>query len=270
MVVTAAATQTRDFAWARANTPVDARATWTDVTSAYATLSVMGPRARDLLQSLTPNDLSNAAMPFGSSEIIELGYALVRATRITYVGELGYELYISTEFARGVYDVIVEAGQAFGMRHAGYHALDALRLEKGYRHWGHDIGPEDTPLESGLGFAVKLGKAIDFIGRDALRARKAKPITRRLASFLLKDGSHMLYRDEPVWQDGRRVGRIASGGFGHTLGASVGLGWIDSPDGDVVARIEAGGFEIEIAGERIATAASLAPFYDPKSTRIRV
>jgi len=269
MVVTAAATQTRDLAWARANTAMDARASWTDVTSAYATLSVMGPRSRELLQSLTPNDLSNAAVPFASSVTIELGYALVRATRITYVGELGYELYVPCEFARGVYDVIAGAGQAFGMRHAGYHALDTLRLEKGYRHWGHDIGPEDTPLDSGLGFAVRLDKAIDFIGRDALRACKEKPATRRLASFLLRDAAHMLYRDEPVWQADRRVGRIMSGGFGHTLGASVGLGWIEAPDGDATARIDAGGFEIEIAGERVAAAASLAPFYDPKSTRIR-
>jgi 4-methylaminobutanoate oxidase (formaldehyde-forming) len=269
-VVTAAATQTRDLAWARANTLGDARATWTDVTSAHTTLSVMGPRARELLQSLTPNDLSNAALPFGHSALIELGYALVRATRITYVGELGYELYIPSEFARGVYDVIVEAGRAFGLRHAGYHALDTLRLEKGYRHWGHDIGPEDTPLESGLGFAVKLDKAIDFIGRDRLHARKQKPATRRLASFLLKDDVHLLYRDEPVWQDGRRVGRIMSGGFGHTLGASVGLGWVQASDGDVPACVEAGGFEVEIAGERVAAIASLPPFYDPKSARIRV
>jgi glycine cleavage system aminomethyltransferase T/glycine/D-amino acid oxidase-like deaminating enzyme len=269
MVVTAVATQTRDLAWARANTAMDARASWTDVTSAYATLSVMGPRSRELLQSLSPNDLSNAAVPFGSSVTIELGYALVRATRITYVGELGYELYVPCEFARGVYDVIAGAGEAFGLRHAGYHALDTLRLEKGYRHWGHDIGPEDTPLDSGLGFAVRLGKAIDFIGRDALRSRKDKPATRRLASFLLRDAAHMLYRDEPVWQAGRRVGRVTSGGFGHTLGASVGLGWIEAPDGDAIARLDAGGFEIEIAGERVAAVASLAPFYDPKSTRIR-
>jgi 4-methylaminobutanoate oxidase (formaldehyde-forming) len=269
MVVTAAATQTRDLAWARANTPFDARATWTDVTSAYATLSVMGPRSRDLLQSLTPNDLSNEAVPFGNSAIIELGYALVRATRITYVGELGYELCVPTEFARGVYDVVAEAGRAFGLRHAGYQALDTLRLEKGYRHWGHDIGPEDTPLESGLGFAVRLGKAIDFIGREALRPRKDKPVTRRLVSFLLQDTAHLLFRDEPIWQDGRRVGRIMSGSFGHTLGASIGLGWTNVPDGNAAAQISAGGFEIEIAGERIAATASLAPFYDPKGLRIR-
>ena len=269
LVVTAAATQTRDLAWARAHTPTDARATWTDATSAYATLSVMGPRSRELLQSLTPSDLSNATIPFGCSGIIELGYALVRATRITYVGELGYELYIPTEFARGVYDVVAEAGRAFGMRHAGYHALDTLRLEKGYRHWGHDIGPEDTPLESGLGFAVKLDKPTAFIGRDALRAAKERSATRRLASFLLKNPIHTLYRDEPIWQNGERAGRIMSGGFGHTLGASVGLGWIDVPDGNAQARVSAGGFEIEIAGERVAATASLAPFYDPKSLRIR-
>jgi 4-methylaminobutanoate oxidase (formaldehyde-forming) len=267
LVVTAAATQTRDLAWARANTPTDARATWTDVTSAYATLSIMGPRSRELLQSLTPSDLSNTAIPFGTSAIIELGYALIRATRITYVGELGYELYIPTEFARGVYDAISGAGREFGLRHAGYHALDTLRLEKGYRHWGHDIGPEDTPFESGLGFAVKLGKPIEFIGRDALVKRKSEPLARRLAGFLLKDPAYQIYRDEPIWQNGARVGRIMSGGFGHTLGAAIGLGWIDAPD--AAERVEAGGFAVEIAGERVAATASLAPFYDPKGQRIR-
>lgn len=268
LVVTAAATQVRDLAWARANTGAGRRASWTDVTSAYATLSIMGPQSRALLQSLTPNDISDAALPFGMSAVIELGYALVRATRITYVGELGYELYIPTEFARGVYDAIVAAGKDFDLRHAGYHALDTLRLEKGYRHWGHDIGPEDTPLESGLGFAVKLGKAVDFIGKDALIARRSKPAARRLVGFMLSDAAHVLYRDEPVWQNGKRVGRVMSGGFGHTVGASVGLGWIDVP-ADAAEQVKDGQFEIEIAGERVTARASLVPFYDPKGARIR-
>jgi 4-methylaminobutanoate oxidase (formaldehyde-forming) len=268
LVVTAAATQVRDLAWARANTAADERATWTDVTSAFATISIMGPQSRALLQSLTPSDLSDSALPFGMSAMIELGYALVRATRITYVGELGYELYIPTEFARGVYDAIFGAGKDFGLRHAGYHALDTLRLEKGYRHWGHDIGPDDTPLESGLGFAVKLGKAIDFIGKDALIAHKQKLAARRLLGFRLSDPAYILYRDEPIWRNGERAGRIASGGFGHTIGASVGLGWIDMPAGGK-ERADAGAFEIEIAGERVAATASLTPFYDPKGTKIR-
>jgi 4-methylaminobutanoate oxidase (formaldehyde-forming) len=268
LVVTAAATQVRDLAWARANTAADKRAAWTDVTSAYATLSIMGPKSRALLQSLTPNDISDAALPFGMSAMIELGYALVRATRITYVGELGYELYIPSEFARGVYDAIVAAGAEFGLRHAGYHALDTLRLEKGYRHWGHDIGPDDTPFESGLGFAVKLGKAIDFIGKKALFACRQKTATRRLVGFRLDDPERILYRDEPIWQSGGRVGRIMSGGFGHTIGASVGLGWIETP-GDPAEQVKAGQFEIEIAGERVPATASLAPFYDPKGAKIR-
>jgi 4-methylaminobutanoate oxidase (formaldehyde-forming) len=268
LVVTAAATQVRDLAWARANTAADKRAIWTDVTSAYATLSIMGPKSRALLQSLTANDLSDSALPFGMSAMIELGYALVRATRITYVGELGYELYIPSEFARGVYDAIVSAGREFGLRHAGYHALDTLRLEKGYRHWGHDIGPDDTPFESGLGFAVKLGKSIDFIGKNALIACRQKPAARRLVGFRLDDPDHILYRDEPIWQNGGRVGRIMSGGFGHTIGASVGLGWMEVP-GDPAEHVKAGQFEIEIAGERVPATASLAPFYDPKGAKIR-
>jgi len=268
LIVSAAATQVRDLAWARANTPADARATWTDVTSAYATLSVMGPNARDLLQALTPSDLSDAALPFGTSRLIEIGYALVRATRITYVGELGYELYIPTEFARGVYDAILSVGERYGLRHAGYHAMDCLRLEKGYRHWGHDIGIEDTPLESGLGFAVKLGKG-DFIGRDALLAAQARPSKRRLVGFRLEDPAPLLFRDEPVWQHGARIGRITSGAYGHTLGAAVGLGWIETGSASARDLIAKGGFEIEIAGERFAAVASLAPFYDPKHERIR-
>ena len=269
LVVTAAATQARDLAWARRNTAPEARATWTDVTSAYATLSIMGPKARDLLQSLTPDDVSDIGIPFATSREIEVGYGLIRATRITYVGELGYELYIPAEFARGIYDAILACGARFGLRHAGYHAIECLRLEKGYRHWGQDIGTEDTPFGAGLAFSVKLGKAADFIGRNALIARKYQPEQRRLASFLLNDATPLLIRDGPIWQHGERVGRITSGAYGHTLGASVGLGWIDTR-GDMAADcVERGGFEMEIAGERFPATARLTAFYDPNGLRIR-
>ncbi len=168
LIVTAAATQTRDFAYLQEHIPDDARAIAIDVTSSQAVLSIMGPNSRALLQTLTDADLSNDAFPFGTSQIIDLAYARVRASRVTYVGELGWELYIPTEFATGVFDALVAAGEAFGLRHAGYHALNSLRTEKGYRHWGHDITTDETPLEAGLGFAVAWDKQGGFIGRDAL------------------------------------------------------------------------------------------------------
>ncbi len=168
LIVSAAATQTRDLAWLRRHIPESARAVAFDATSAYAVLAVMGPSSRDLLSRLTDADLSNAAFPFGTSQVIDLGYARVRASRITYVGELGWELYIPTEFAQDVFDRIVAHGDRVGLRLAGYHAMNSLRMEKGYRHWGHDITDEDTPLQAGLEFAVAWDKKGGFIGRDAL------------------------------------------------------------------------------------------------------
>src|SRR5690348_3850266 len=227
LIVTSAASQTRDFAWLKRHIAEDVRAGVVDVTSAYAVLSVMGPRSREHLQSLTPDDLSNSAFPFGTSREIELGYALVRATRITYVGELGWELYIPTEFALGVYDAVVGAGETFGLRHAGYHALNSLRIEKAYRHWGHDITEDDTPLEAGLGFAVAFGKARPFIGRDALLRQREAGIKSRLATFTLDDPQRMLYHNEPVWRDGELVGRTTSGMFGHTIGRPIAFGYVE-------------------------------------------
>lgn len=174
MVVTAAATQVRDFQWLKDHIPAGAKATLTDVTSGMAVLSIMGPNSRALLQSLTHTDMSNEAFPFGTSQIIDLGYARVRASRVTFVGELGWELYIATEYATGVFDAIVAAGAPFGLKHAGYHALNSLRMEKGYRHWSHDISPDDTPIEAGLGFTVAYDKPGGFIGRDALLKQKRR------------------------------------------------------------------------------------------------
>jgi len=269
LIVTSAASQTRDFAWLKRHIPEDARAAAVDVTSGYAVLSLMGPRSRALLASLTDEDLSNAAFPFGASREIDLGYARVRATRITYVGELGWELYIGTEFAASVYDAIIAAGEGFGLRHAGYHALNSLRIEKAYRHWGHDITEEDTPLEAGLGFAVAFRKQ-DFIGREALLRQKEAGIKRRLVTFALEDAGRMLYHSEPIWRDAKLVGRLASGMFGHTVGRPVGLGYVED-QGHVVSDgyVRDGRFEIEIAGERIPAKAILGALYDPRSERIK-
>ena len=266
LIVTGAETETRDFNWLKRHIPPDARCVLTNVTSGLGVISIMGPNARALLQSLTPNDLSDVAFPFATSQEIELGYAIVRAARITYVGELGWELYIPTEFMTGVYDAIVEAGPAFGLVHAGYHALNSLRMEKGYRHWGHDITDEDTPLEAGLGFAVKLNKPGGFIGRDALVRQKAAGLKQRLVQFLLKSPEPLLYHNEPIWRGESIVGYIRSGMYAHTLGAAAGLGYVATPDGGAP---DLGNLEIEIAGVRYPTTASLRPMFDPANTRIK-
>ena len=269
LVVTAAETETKDFNWLTRNIPADARCVATNVSSAMAVVSIMGPHSRDLLQQLTPTDLSNDAFPFASSQEIELGYALVRASRITFVGELGWELYIPTEFTLGVYDEIVAAGKAFDLTHAGYHALNSLRIEKAYRHWGHDITDEDSPLEAGLGFSVKLDKAGGFIGRDALLEQKEQGLKRQLLQFLLDDPELLLYHNEPIWRDDDIVGYISSGMYGHTLGAAVGLGYVSRLAGTSDDSIADGPFEIEVAGNRIKAQASVQPMYDPKNERIR-
>jgi len=269
LIVTAAASQTRDLAWLRRNIPEGARAVAFDATSALAVLGVMGPKSRELLARLTKADLSNEAFPFASSRVIDLGYARVRASRITYVGELGWELYVPTEFAQGVFDQIIEEGSSGGLRLAGYHALNSLRLEKAYRHWGHDITDEDTPLEAGLGFAVAWRKPGGFIGRDALLRQRDSGMRRRLVHFALTDPGKLLYHNEPIWRDGRLAGHVTSGMFGHTIGKPLGLGYIDNA-GDLVDAtfVAEGRYEIEVAGERIAAEASLRPFYDPAGRRV--
>jgi len=241
----------------------------TDVTGAYSVLSVMGPRSRELLQTLTPAQLSSEAFPFGTSQEIEMGYALVRATRISYVGELGWEIYVPSEFTLGVFDRLADAGQKFQLQPAGLHALNSLRIEKAYRHWGHDIGPDDNPFHAGLGFAVDLDKPGGFRGRDALLRAVETPLRRRLVQFLLQDPTFMLYHEEPIWRDGVRIGRTTSGMYGHTLGGCVGLGYVECDEAIDRAFVSQGNWEIEIAGERVSATASLSPMYDPRSERVK-
>jgi len=268
LVVTSASASTHNSHWIRRHLG-ESRAVLTDVTSSEAVLGVMGPRSRELLTRLTDADLSNAAFPFLSSQNVWLASAPVRAARVTYVGELGWELYVSTEFAGTVYDAVVAAGDGLGLRHAGYHAMDSLRIEKAYRSWGHDLGCEDSPLEAGLGFAVRFDKRAAFTGRDALLAQREKPLARRLLVFVLDDPEPLLYHDEPIWRDGVLIGRIASGAYGHTLGRSIGLGWVNHLDGVTEAFVTSGRWEIEIACERRGAHAQLSPPYDPKSLRVR-
>jgi 4-methylaminobutanoate oxidase (formaldehyde-forming) len=269
LVVTSGTSQRRDLDWLKRNIPDGAHAAVTDVTSGIATLGVMGPRSRALLQNLTPEDLSNAAFPFGASREIDLGYARVRATRITYVGELGWELYVPTEFVQGVFDAIAAAGPRFGLRLAGYHALNSLRMEKAYRHWGHDIGPDDDPIESGLGFCVAWDKKGGFIGREALLKRRGKEPKKRLAQFVMENEKPLLYHNEPIWRDGKQVGYISSGMFAHTVGRAVGLGFVNNPAGCTADFVLSGKYEIEVARERFPAKPYLKPVYDPRSERIK-
>ena len=269
LVVTAAASQTRDLHWLKSSIRPGEHVFATDVTSAYSVLSVMGPRSREMLQTLTPTQLSNEAFPFGTSQEIEMGYALVRATRISYVGELGWEIYVPSEFTLDVFDRLADVGQEFQLQPAGLHALNSLRIEKAYRHWGHDIGPDDNPFHAGLGFAVDLDKPGGFRGRDALLRAVETPLRRRLVQFLLQDPTFMLYHEEPIWRDGVRMGRTDAGMDGHTLGGCVGLGEVECDEVIDRAFVSEGNWEIEIAGKRVSATASLSPMYDPRSERIK-
>jgi len=270
MMVTAAATQSQDLNWVKRHLRPDARVTVTDVTSGFAVLSVMGPQARALLQRLSPADFSNEAFPFGTAQEIDVGYARAWALRVTYVGELGWELYVPTEFAGPIFDLLVKHGQPLGVRLAGYHALDSLRSEKGYRHFGHDVTPGDTPLEAGLGFAVSWRKNVDFLGRAALERQKAEGLNRRLVFLRLADPEPTLLHDEPILRDGEIVGRTSSGAFGYTVGASVAQGYVSPANGDLKTWIGEGRFEVEIAGDRHPAICQTRPFYDPDNIRIKV
>ena len=268
LVITPAASQNRDFHWLRRHAR-DLNVAVTDVSSGYAVLGLMGPNSRTLLSKLTIADLSNEAFPFGHFQDIDIGYATARALRVTYVGELGWELHIPTEYALHVYDKLMDAGQEYSLSPIGMHAMNSLRIEKAYRHWGHDITDEDTPIEAGLNFAVAYEKNGGFIGRDALLRQRESGVTKRLVQFLLEDPDPLLYHNEPIWRDGELVGYITSGMYGHTLGGAVGLGYIKCSTPITPAYVKDGTYEIEVAGERYSAQASLRPMYDPNSERIR-
>jgi 4-methylaminobutanoate oxidase (formaldehyde-forming) len=269
MIVGGAETEVRDFYWLKRQIPDDAHCVLTNVTSSMGVLSIMGPRARDLLQSLTPDDMSHAGFPFATSREIELGFAMVRASRITFVGELGWELYVPTEFLQHVYDRIVEAGEAVGLSHAGYHALNSLRLEKGYRHWSHDITDEDSPLEAGLDFVIKFDKPGGFIGRDALLAQQEQGVSRHLVQLKLNDPEPLIYHNEPIWRGNEIVGHITSAAYGHTLGGAVGLGYVSAETGAPADSVLGDDYEVEVACERFSADVSLRPLYDPDNAKIR-
>jgi len=271
--VTGPATIRRDLFWLKRQLPDEARCTVIDVSSSEACLAVMGPSARALLQPLTPDDISSSAFPFGTQRSIEIGMAHVRAQRISYVGELGFELYLPCEFARHVLAVLLEAGASLCLRPAGMLAMDTLRLEKAYRHFGHDISEEDHVLEAGLGFAVKTAKRRsrfgEFIGREAVLRKTDAGLERRLLQFKLDDAEPLLFRNEPILREGCIVGFLSSAGYGHALGAAVGLGYVPCRGGEQIEELLASHYEIEVAGRRVAAAATLRPFYDPTGARAR-
>ena len=243
----------------------------TDVTSAFAQINVQGPRSRALMQKVTSADLSNEAFPFRAAREIDVGFARVLCVRITYLGELGYELYVPTEQATHVYDLIVEAGRDLELRHAGLKALASLRMEKGYRDYGHDIDNTDSVLEAGLGFAVAIDKPGGFIGRDAVLAKKkAGPLSRRLLQVLIKDPEPLMFHAEIVHRDGKPVGYVRAASYGHTLGGAVGLAMIDAGTEPLdQAWIDRGAWEIDVAGTKWPATASIRPLYDPQSLRVK-
>jgi 4-methylaminobutanoate oxidase (formaldehyde-forming) len=265
-LVVPGATLQRDLAWLRKHVR-DEFVVITDVTAAESVLCVMGPRARELMQRVSPNDFSNEAHPFATAREIEIGMGLARAHRVTYVGELGWELYVSTDQAAHVFETLELAGADVGLKLCGLHTLDSCRIEKAFRHFGHDITDEDHVLEAGLGFAVKPGKG-EFIGREAVLTKRDEGLSRRLVQFRLSDPEPLLFHNEAIVRDGEIVGTITSGNYGHHLGGAIGLGYV-ACQGESEADVLASAYEIEIAGTRVRAEASLKPMYDPKAERVR-
>ena len=268
-IVTGTGFATHDFDWISRSIPDGLDARLIDVTSSNAVLSVMGPRSREVLQALTDHDMSNEAFPFGKVKRITVAGAPVLALRVTYVGELGFELHIPVEFALSVYDALMEAGQQHSIANAGYRAIESLRLEKGYRAWGAEIGPDHSPLVAGLAWAVKLKSSTPFQGRAALEAQATKKLPRLLAGFTA-DPSIVLLGRETIYRDGKRVGWLTSGGYGYTVGRSIGYGYVRDPENGVDRdQVLSGRYELEVATVRVAAEVFLDPLYDPAMSRIK-
>ena len=267
LVVTPAATRLADQTWMQRHVG-DYRVVLTDVTAGEGVLAVMGPNSRKLLHMVSPNDFTNDTNPFGTAQEIEIGMGTARVHRVTYVGELGWEVYVSADQAGHVFETLYEAGQDLGMSLCGMHMMDTCRIEKGFRHFGHDITCEDHVLEAGLGFAVKRDKP-NFIGRDAVLRRREEGLKNRLIQFKLTDPEPLLYHNEPIVRDGEIVGYLSSGAYGHHLGAAMGMGYVPC-EGQKVDEVLGSSYEIDISGVRVAAEASMKPFYDPTSERVKV
>ncbi|WP_425081823.1 GcvT family protein [Ruegeria arenilitoris] len=267
LVVTPAATRLADQTWMMRHAG-NFNVVITDVTAGEGVLAVMGPNARALLEKVSPSDFSNAINPFGTAQEIEIGMGLARAHRVTYVGELGWEIYVSSDMAGHVFETLHEAGQDMGLKLCGMHMMDSCRIEKGFRHFGHDITCEDHVVDAGLGFAVKVDKGTDFIGREAVIARKENGPKNRLVQFKLTDAEPLLFHNEPIIRDGEYVGYLSSGNYGHTLGGAIGLGYVPC-EGEKAADVLASTYEIDVCGVKVQAEASLKPMYDPKSERVK-
>ena len=271
MVISGAATTHKDLHWLRKHIGPDQFCTVTDVTSQYAVFGVMGPNSRALLEPLLGMDLSSESFPFGRSTNAELGYSPLRVTRVSFVGSLGWEILVSTDMAMAVFDRLLDAGAAHGLQLAGLHALDSCRLEKKFLHFGHDVADEDTPLEAGVGFVCAMNKGVPFIGYDAIAVQKdsGAHLHKRLVQFVLKDPEPLFYHHEPILRSGNCIGYLTSGNFGHTLGASVGLGYVKSPEPVTAAWLEAQEWQIDVGGQRVDATASLRAAYDPDGLDMR-
>ena len=250
-IVTGTGFATHDLDWIARHIPAGCDATLRDVTGEFSVLALMGPRARDVLSAVTPDDVSETAFPFARYREIRIAGCSLRAMRISYVGELGWELHVPVDDARAVYTALMEAGKTAGIVNAGYRAIESLRLEKGMRAWGSDIGPDHTPLEAGLGWAVKLGKDIPFLGREALMQQRAAPLRKRLATFSIDGESVVLLGRETLYRNGERVGWLASAGWGYTLQTNIGMGYVRRADGLSEEWFRAGSYELEVASERL-------------------
>jgi glycine cleavage system aminomethyltransferase T len=267
LVVTPSVTRVADQVWLQRYVG-DFNVVVTDVTAGEGVLAVMGPNSRALLEKASPNDFSNAVNPFGTAQEIEIGMGLARAHRVTYVGELGWEIYASSDQAAHVFETLYDVGQDMGLKLCGMHMMDSCRIEKGFRHFGHDITCEDHVLEAGLGFAVQTNKP-DFIGREAVLKKKETGLDVRMVQFKLADAEPLLYHNEPILRDGQIVGYLSSGSYGHTLGAAIGMGYVPCK-GEVAADVLASSYEIDVAGVRVKADVSLRPMYDPKSERVKI
>lgn len=269
-IVTGTGFATHDFDWISRHIPADHNAQLFDVTSANCVLSLMGPLSRDILQELTSSDLSNEAFAFATQQTIGIAGCPVTAMRVTYVGELGWELHLPMEYAQTVYDRLMEVGAGMGLIDAGYRAIESCRLEKGYRAWGSDIGPDHTPLEAGLGWAEKSARStIPFKGRDAIIAQKKAPLTKRLTGFSTPAPGVVLLGRETIYRNGERVGWLSSGGYGYHLRCAIGYGYIRNADGVDEEYILAGEYQLEVANEMVDCTVHLAPLYDPDMSRVK-
>jgi glycine cleavage system aminomethyltransferase T len=268
-IVTGTGFATHDFDWISRNIPQGLNCQLFDVTSANAVLSLMGPQARNILQKITRDDVSNTGFRFGSIRTIGIAGCPVQALRITYVGELGWELHLPVEYATTVYEALMAAGAEFGLINAGYRAIESCRLEKGYRAWGSDIGPDHTPLESGLGWAMKMKTNIAFKGREAVAAQQQAGVKKLLVGFTVDDPAVILLGRETIYRNGERVGWLTSGGYGYTVSKSIGYGYVRHEDGVDAAFVMSGVYELEVATERVPCRVHMAPLIDPDMSRIK-